>query len=217
MCAYLMVALVAWLLIPSFFTGSTNAIVAVCLKLNSVGITAIMLAILGLLVYDKKPYMEIGNLLSKGMLWNLIFMLSAVFLFSGQINNPNSGITLFFSQALTPILATLGKWGYIIAFMLITLIGTNIVNNMVIGAIMMPLQYSMCISLGINPLVIVAMFIFVVDLAFFLPSSSPLGAMVHSNGGWIPKKNIYQWGALFLIAETLLVILVGYPIGNILF
>jgi Di- and tricarboxylate transporters len=215
--AWIMLLLFVALLIPSMIPGN-GKLVTFFNNLGNVGTVAIILTILGFIVYKGKPYMEIGSLLSKGVVWNLVFMLTAVFMFSGQMNNPDSGITPYVTHLITPLLGGIGKYGYIVMFMLITLVLTNIVNNMIVGAIFMPIQYAICMSLGINPIVMVALFIFVVDYAFFLPSSSPVGALIHaSNDGWIPNDRIYKYGTLFLLCEALLVVIVGYPLGNLLF
>ncbi|MDR1604635.1 MAG: anion permease [Gracilibacteraceae bacterium] len=209
--------LVVLLLAPSFLKGNTSLVAGYILRLGEVGSTALVLGILGVILYQKRPFVLIEKLINAGVFWGLIFMLTAAMFFAGKLTSPDTGITAFLMILLQPLLATVGKAGFIFLLMLATIVLTNMINNVAVQAIFIPLAYSICGTLDINPYVFMVMFIFVVDFAIYLPSASPLGALMHNSDGWIAKKQIYKWGLLTLLLELVLVIVIGYPLGNLVF
>ena len=211
------VALVVLLLVPSFFASSTNPIFVLINKLGTTGSAAIMIAVLAFVVCDGKPFASIPQLISDGVVWSLIFMFSAGLTIGGQLTGANTGVTPFLASLISPILSSVGPIGYLLLFMTITLILTNCVNNIPVAAVLLPLQYSICADLGMNALAVVACFIFIVDYAIFLPSSSPLGALLHNNNGRITKKEIYTWTGPLLIIQMLIIVIIGYPLGCLVF
>lgn len=215
--AILFLSLVVLLLAPSFLKPSDNLIVKYVLALGSVGSTALILSIIGFMSYKREPFIRIESLINKGTVWGLVFMLAAALFLAAKLTSPDTGITAYFSSACQPLLSSVGKYGFIFLFMLVTLIATNLINNVAVGAVMIPLSYALCKAEEINPIVILAIFIFIVDFALLLPSSSPVGALLHNNGDWISKERIYRWGALTLTVELLLTVIIGYPLGVLIF
>ena len=216
MATYIFIALVVLLLVPSFFTGSTNPVLAFINKLGTTGSAAIMLAILAFVVYDGKPFVSMSRLIQRGVIWDLIFMLCAGLTIGGQLSSPATGITAFVGNLFAPILSSVGGIGYLLIFMFITLVLTNCMNNVPVAAFLLPLQYGICMDVGMNPLVVIACFIFIVDFAVFLPSSSPVGAMLHSSG-LVEKADIYKWCGPLLVIFTLVIVFIGYPFGLLVF
>lgn len=215
MCIFL--ALVVLLLVPSFFAQSTNPILAFINKLGTTGSAALMLAVLAFVVCDGEIFASIPKLISDGVVWNLIFMLCAGLTIGGRLTAPETGLTPFLSAVFAPILSSVGAMGYLLIFMCITLVLTNCVNNVPVAAVLLPIQYNICAQLGMNPLVVVACFIFIVDYAIFLPSASPVGALLHNSDGRIRSKEIYKWAGPLLIIETLVMTFIGYPFGCLVF
>lgn len=217
MAMIIFIALVILLLVPSFFAGSTNSILAFINKLGTLGSAAIMLAILTFVVYNKKPFISVVTLIKKGVIWELIFMLCGGLTIGGILAGPDTGITPFMANFISPILSSVGTIGYLLIFMSITLVLTNCANNVPVAAVLLPLQYSVCQQLDMNPFAVVACFIFVVDYAFFLPSSSPVGALLHNSDGRISKSYIYKWAGPLLIIQMLIMVFIGYPFGDLVF
>ena len=50
--------------------------------------------------------------------------------------------------------------------------------------------------------------------------SSPLdlaGAAIYDNDGWITRRRIYSWVGIYLAICYVVMVVVGYPISNVLF
>ncbi len=209
--------LVVFLLVPSLFANSTNPVLVFINKFGTTGGAAIMLGVLAFVVCDGKPLTSIPTLIKNGVIWELIFMLSAGLTIGGQLATPVTGITPFMNTLLGPVLNSVGGVGYLILFMVITLVLTNCANNVPVAAVLLPMQYPICMALGMNPYAMVCIFIFVVDFAIFLPSASPVAAQLHNSDGRVTRNEIWKWAGPLLLLEGALQIVVGYPFASMLF
>jgi Di- and tricarboxylate transporters len=211
----ILIILVLVLMAPSYLPKG-SLLGSVVNSLGNTGSVALVVGLVALLMYKGKPFVVIGELVHKGVAWGLLFMLATAFTLAGAINSPATGIIPYFNKVLGPVLSSGGTYYFIIAFLVITVITTNFINNVVVSAIMIPLSYGFCISMGINPMAVVAIFVFVVDYAILLPSASPAGGLMHSTD-WVSKDRIYKWGFSSVLMLMVLTILIGWPLANIIF
>lgn len=215
MSVVIAIILVLVLMAPSYLPKG-SLLGSIANSLGNTGSAALVLGLVALLRYKGKPFVAIGDLVHKGVAWGLLFMLATAFTLAGAINSPAAGVIPYFNKVLGPVLSSGGTYYFIIAFLVVTIIATNLINNVVVSAIMIPLSYGLCTSLGINPMALVAIFVFVVDYAILLPSASPAGGLMHSTD-WISKSRIYKWGALTIVMLMVLTILIGWPLANIIY
>lgn len=95
------------------------------------------------------------------------------------------------------------------------LIGTNFINNAVMGAIFIPIVGAIYMNVGVNPIAVVAIISFASNVAILLPSASPLGAILNGNKEWISQKQIVQQSVLCM-AVTAITIAICIPIANMI-
>lgn len=212
----LFVLLFLLLMAPSFLPQGF-AVQVFTNTLGSVGACLLVVAIACCIHVDGEPFVEFGDLFSKNVNWGVILLFGTALTIATCINNDASGIILWVKELLNPLLGGLSPLMFVIVFMAIAMFITNLINNVVVSAIMVPISWTFSTALGLNPIAVVACFILFVDFAIFLPSASPSGAMMHSSNGWIPKGLLYKYAAITLVMLFVVSIAVGWPLSNALF
>lgn len=189
--------------------------------LNNIGTTAITLFIVGFVTVlrDKegKPFFTFRDLANGGIMWPMMFMVSTAIVFGSALSSADSGFTATLTTAFSPILENTSPYLFAIVIALFTMILTNIINNGVAVAIMVPIMYPFVSTLGINPFMMTSVIIFCANCGLLLPCASPAGAMMHSNKEWINTGEIVRYSLLGLGSILLTAIVVGIPVGGIIF
>ena len=204
------------LMAPSFLPEGT-VLFELADNLNSIGACMFVMALACWLPIENKPFVTFGDMISNNVKWDVVLMLGTAMTLSSCVNSADSGVVLWIKGVLGSFMDGLSPYAFVCAFMLLALILTNVINNVVVSAIFVPVSWTFCAELGLNPIALVVCFILFVDFAIVLPSASPSGAMMHSSNGWIPNKIIYKYG---LVSLTLLYIIcmgIGWPFALILF
>ena len=101
--------------------------------------------------------------------------------------------------------------------LLMVIIGliTQVMHNVVIGAIFIPIFAPLVISMGGNPLVFFFMFYFILQCAYATPAGSMMAAMVFGKEN-IPTKHAYLYGIMFwAVSEVVLIAMM--PLWNLVF
>lgn len=204
------------LMAPSFVPQGT-ALFAIISKLDTTA-TCFLVTMLACLIFSEgKPLTTFRELVYKNVSWEVLIMFGTALLLANVINSEDSGVIEFINVHIGPILGNMTPFMFVAALMLIAMILTNLINNVVVSAIIMPMCWGLCTQFGINPLVIGALFTAFVDYAVILPSSSPIGALLYGNSEWIKPKNIMIWGAVVFTLFYIVGIFVSYPAANAVF
>ena len=185
------------------------------------GTTTIILLIIAFITAirdkDGKPYFTFKELANNGIAWPLLFMVATATVMGGALSSQDSGFTATLTALFAPVLSKSSPYGFAVLIALATLMLTNVINNTVAAAIMVPVMYPFTAALGINPLMMTAMICFCANCGLLLPCASPAGAMLHGNKEWISTKDAEIFSLLGMAALFITVALVGIPVGTMLF
>lgn len=187
---------------------------------EGLGTTALAALVIGLAAFlriEGKPFIDIQEMIFKGVSWNLIFMLAAAYTVAGALTSQETGVIPWFMSHLQPVLAVSGPYGFVILMALIAVVATNIINNIVVAAVTIPMVYGLSGTIGINPVAVTALLVFVIDFGILLPSSSPSGALLHGNRDWLSAKQILGYGSATVIFMMILTLIIGIPLANAIF
>ena len=211
-----LVALIVLTIIPSCLpAGGAKTF------LNTLGTTAIVLLIIVFLTFprmkDGKPFFTFKELANGGILWPMLFMVATATTIGGALSSADTGFTTSVIQLFSPVFSNASPYVFSIFACLATLALTNVINNTVAAAIMIPVMYPFASQMGVNPLMMTAMICFCANCGLLLPCASPAGAMLHGNKEWVSTKEVELHSLLGIAALALMVILVGIPFGNIIF
>ena len=215
-CLILFGILFILLMAPSFVPKGTP-LAAICNTFNTVGFAMIMVAIGCMLRIDGKPLLTFSDVAAKNVIWNIIFMFGTALMLSQTINSPDAGVAAFLKGVISANMAGVGGFAFVVIYCLIAAAVTNVINNAVVGAILIPISFTLCQAFGVNPVALCACMILFADFGILLPSSSPTGALLHNNEGWIPRSTVFKYGGFMLAVMILAAFVVGWPLSNVLF
>ena len=153
----LVVVLFLLLLLPSFIPKST-AIGSLFNKFGIVGPCMLVIGIACVIIFKDGSLFVRFQQLADGIGWGMIFMFGTATAMSGALNREETGIIAFFSSILTPIFENINPMIFVAVFLLIGLVATNVLNNSVVSAVMIPVGYTLCSMFDVNPLALAAMF-----------------------------------------------------------
>lgn len=189
--------------------------------LTRFGTNAIVLALIAVITFlrDKegKPYFTFKELANQGLIWNLVFMVATATVVGGALASQDCGFTGTIISACTPILGNVNGFGCAAIIATITMLLTNVINNSVATAIMIPVMYPFAQKYGINPTMMAALIGMCANCGLLLPCASPAGALLHGNKEWVSSKNAVLYSLLGIAALLGMAIIVGIPLGTAIF
>jgi len=210
----LLVILVAVLLIPSFLP-KTWVVTQVFMK---IGTNGLVFAVIGLAIFMRNKegnyYLSMKEI-APSVSWELVFMVGTALTVGPALSSPETGIRDVFINLLIPLSNGQGAYLFTVILVVGVLIGTNFINNAVMGAIFIPIVAVIYADVGVNPIAVVALISFASNVAILLPSASPLGAILNGQKEWISTKQIVQQSVLCM-AVTAITIAVTIPVANLI-
>ena len=130
----LLIVLIVALLLPSFLP-KTTFLGGLLSSIGTTGIVALMVGVVIFINYQGKPFAEFREMMYKGVSWDLIFMIAAALTLAGGLTSDTTGIKPMLMQVVMPLLDGKSAFVFCAVFMIIALVLTNLINNIVVSAI----------------------------------------------------------------------------------
>lgn len=217
-CLVIFLVLMVLLLVPSFkFLPASFFLVAWVNKLGTVGCAMLMIGLVCLIRIDGEPLLTIDDLMAKNVVWSVIFMFGTALYLCTFINSKDAGVSAWLQQVFNPVFSHMSPFMFVACYLILGICITNLINNAVVGALLVPISYGFCVAMNVNPLALCCCIILFVDFGILLPSSSPSGSLLHNAGGWISKKEIYGFGSFAVVCFVVISLFIGWPLANALF
>lgn len=180
------------------------------------GSLAFVLALMGIVRIGNKEFFNLADCAKSGMNWDMIIMFVATMPVSAAMSNSEIGVVNFLVSLVDPIFSHFSGLAFAAMFLLVCGLLTQVAHNLVLAAMLTPIMYQFCIQLGANPLMMAVLFSFAIATAVATPGGSATAALMFTND-WIGRKNSYIYGWLMAIISIIVVIVVGIPVGSIIF
>lgn len=210
-------SIVVFALAPSVLPAEW-AIVGWMNRLNLVGFTMLVIALLVIIQVDGKPVLDPVHITKEYVMWDLYLLVVLAVFLSNCLLDDATGIKPFLIQLLNPIFEGRGTMFFMIFMIVFGALLTNVANNAVSGAVLMQIIAALSPSLGIdNPAPLAMTVTMAMFLAILTPAASPYAAVLHSNKERVSMGDIGKYGTIFMVMATILYIVVGLPLANILF
>lgn len=210
-----LLAMIILLLAPDFLPA--QLFITIKLKaLTKAGTLMLLIVALFFIKVDSKPMMNFSEM-TRYISWDMVFMFALILPLSNLMTADATGIKPFLIDLLTPLLA--GHSSLMFAFIVLfsCFLLTNISNNGVLGVIYISLIIPLTDSMGIEPFPIIAVMVFVIQLAYLTPAGSAPAAILFGNGKWVRAKDLYQYIIISLLIIFIVVFIVGMPLAQIIF
>lgn len=165
---------------------------------------------------EGKPYVDFGKVAAKGISWDVIWLIVATTPLAAAFQAEECGIMTTLMGFLTPILTNMSPAIFIIACTIILGITTQIVHNLILGIVFIPVLCPLCATMGGNPYACFLAINMALMMAFITPAASMNAGLIFGHP-WLNAKTAYMQGTLHLIIGLAITLIVGLPLANILF
>lgn len=208
-----LLAFLAALILSSVLPASLP-LTQVLKTLDVKGLAALILAVLVMLNFAQgqsfNHYMKSAN-------WELIVVMALITILSNSLSAAETGIMDTVSGLLSPVLTGHGPILFLILITLIPLVLTNVLNNLVIGMLFVPIGYSLAAAMGINTGMLFVELVLLTSCALATPAGCAVAALYFGNTEWINGSQATRYGLLFALLAWIVAMIAGVPLGMLLF
>lgn len=184
-------------------------------KFSVVGTASVILVILLGLNFRRCKPLEVY--MANACNWGLLFTVACVSILSSAMGDASTGIMEWVQAALGPVFGSANPIVFLILITLIPALLTNVLNNLVMGVIFVPISYTFGVALGLNPTVLCVMVINLVSVATITAAGCQPAAILHGNSEWITSPQAAKFGVFATLASWLVNLCIGYPLGLLFF
>ncbi len=183
--------------------------------LGNTGIVVALLLVCSLIVRKNgKSFADVPNMIKAGVPWPTMILLATAMTLASAISG-ETGINQLFAQLLGPILDGRGTVLFFVLIIAVGLILTNIINNVVVGLILVPIICTFSESMGFSPEILVVTICILLNVTFFLPSGSPIAAFLHGNTEWVSSKECQKYSLLYIVLFLVWSVVICLTLGNL--
>ncbi len=206
---------ILFLALPVFLP--MTPLVATWKGLGIIGAVVIIISTAYVITVDGKPLItQPAQLWTKGISWDLIFMIAATMPIGEALRSDEGGVI---KTLLDTLAGAIGSMNWVL-FTLVCMIAlgllTQIAHNLIIAAVLFPIFAPICADMGGDPMLWFIIMFMTINAAFTTPAASGWAAMLHGNSEWMSSKTSYMFGF-----STLIVVWIGcallIPIWTLVF
>jgi len=212
--AVLLVLYALVLILPSLFPHMPGA--AMLSRLGVGGVSLVGMLIMGAVTIKGQSIVSLTKSWTRGVDWQLILLLSVTFPIAEAMRATDAGIMTTVMKTVLPIVSSMGLTTFMIVSMLLLGIITQFTHNIVLAAMFTQFLCPLCVQLGGNPYIMWFLMYFALNASYMTPAASFQSAMVHGHEA-INSKWAYIYGICISIIIWIALIVVGIPLGNMLF
>ena len=142
-------------------------------------------------------------------------MVGFIMVIATYMNTPETGIATAMSMLLTPF-TTLPPLVFVVVALAVSVILTNIANNMIVIILVMPFMFNFAQSIGMAPTGMIALLFMSSQLALATPAASPVAAVAMGNE-MADASKMTMAAIKILPICFVFCLLFGWPLANIIF
>lgn len=211
-----LIALFVLLFLPSILPEGT-AVKALLDAMGSSGTIMVILALMTIWQYQGKPLIHFGQAAAKGVGWDTIIITVTILPVCNILTADVTGIKAFLVACLGPLLAGQSALVFSVIIIAIAILATNLLNNAVVGIILLSITFSLSATIPINSIAIAALIIFCAHIAIVTPAASIYGALLYSNSDWMKPSDGYKYGFITVLMTLVLTATIGLAWANFIF
>ncbi len=210
----IMIAYFVVMLSPAFLP-KTWAVIQLAKTMGLLGVTTVALMLLALVKDDDGKQIVKLAACHGSVPWDVVWLICATTPLANAMESTEGGLMATVSAAVTPVLAGMSPTLFLIAVVIVLGVLTQFTHNLVLGAMFIPFLTPILLEMGGNGPLLFMFCLIILNCAYVTPAASMQSAMIHGHE-LIGRKAAYTWGLITLVASWLILIVIGIPLGNIL-
>ncbi|MBO5139322.1 MAG: hypothetical protein J6J05_05690 [Peptococcaceae bacterium] len=147
--------------------------------------------------------------------WGQVLMVGFIMVIATYMNTPETGIAAAMSKLLTPF-TTLPPLVFVVVALAVSVVLTNIANNMIVVVLVMPFMFNFAQAIGMAPTGMIALLFMSSQLALATPAASPVAAVAMGNE-MADASKMTMAAIKILPICFVFCLLFGWPLANIIF
>ena len=192
-----------------------GAIAAFLGKFSLIGISFLLICVIGLLRDSNGNLIMDPETSLRTVPWGQVLMVGFIMVIATYMNTPETGIAVAMSKVLTPF-TTLPPLVFVVVALAVSVVLTNIANNMIVVVLVMPFMFNFAQTIGMAPTGMIALLFMSSQLALATPAASPVAAVAMGNEMADASKTTMAAIKILPICFVFC-LLFGWPLENIIF
>lgn len=176
----------------------------------------VIVAVLCMVKVDGKPLMNFAES-AKGISWEAVWMTIIAIEVGNVLCSDEAGLMVHVNNFMTEYFTSSSVWIFILCFMAVLNLLTQVSHNVTIVVIGVPIAYSICMAQGLNPVVFTVLVSISAACAFATPAAATITALGFANSDWIGMKYGFKAGISAFIVGLIMMYVVGLPMCSIVF
>ncbi len=214
--AFILAIFILALMLPSVLPKTTPGM-ATLADMSVLGVGTLCVAALAIVkTKDSKSYVNVPHLIAKGVNWELIILVGSTMPLCNALEAEEAGVLASVLAWMTQTFSGLSATTFLVAFMALFLITTQVTHNLVLLLVFTPVLTKMGLAFGINPVLVMLLVYYTAMTAYATPAASSNAALIFGNNEWVATKDAYICGFLILIVAFIVLIGIGIPLGQLL-
>lgn len=213
--AFTFVVFIAGLILP-FVLPQGSMLKAIMDNLSNCGwgLLVVLLAISARI--KNQALFDFGDIFAKGVIWDIVLMIATVYTLVGAVTADSTGVPKMIISLVAPLRDAMSEPVFLIVAVLIYAVIANLTNTVAASFIFIPVIHVLLAG-SMNVYIFVAMTVFISNVSFLMPSATVNAAMMYNQKEWIPLKYCFVLAIFSIISVYLVMILIGIPLGKIVF
>lgn len=212
-----MAAFFILLFLPGIFT-SAGGFIGWLKAIGSTATCVLLLIVAGVIMKkDGSSFLNLAKTFKDGVPWETMMILAFAVVATSAMTNSACGISDAISGLLNPVFGGGASSAvFIFLVLLLSAVITNFIGNLVVGLMFVPIVASMAASAAEAQILVVALAV-TTNMSLFLPSASPLAALLHSNTEWCTPNDVYKYTWPIVVLAVVLDFVLCLTLGNLIF
>lgn len=209
----------AILFIPGAFPDA-GGIIGLLNTIGSVGCAALVIALTAIVrTKDGESLIDVASAIRNGVPWESIILVACAMPLSSALTNDAVGLNPLFEQLFSSVFGGMDNAVlFSIAFVALIVVLTNMMGNLTVGIISIPLLCMFAPMVGANTAMLTVVACIACNAALLLPSGGPTAALLHGNRDWFNgSREIYLCAAVAVVSFFISAIVLMFTLGEVLF
>lgn len=195
-----------------------NNPLAELLQNNIHGIAMTIVAVLALITVKGEAVLPFNEVMKNNFSWPTYLIIATSLLLGDALTSEKVGFTALLENLLSPVFQDMNIVALTILAVLIGVLTSNVLNSVVVVLILQPIIYTYSQIHGMDVTAVIALMTFsTIGSAAITPSASPYAATIFAQRDYVTPLEVYKFTSLFVLAETIILLVIGLPLANLLF
>lgn len=211
---YLLGLYLLMLVVPQYLPAGAPA---TFLKQFGVIGAAILFTTLAMLIRVNGKQLVTFAQIQKTANWSIILIPMTAQMIGGALTTEETGVVMALNNLLSPAFSNMSLYVFELVLLIFAAFATNILNNVVVVSLLLPIIFSVGPTLGMNYQQFLPLLTYASYLALALPSANPMTAFVHAQTDKVDTPQLMKYSIVAIAVGIVCYAVIGLPLAKVFF